>query len=371
VRSGVSERAALDRAILEWMAEPLWGEDDERFESLALPLFAHQFAHCPPYRHFCERRGRTPATVRSWREIPPVPTGAFKEVALRSFPEADAVHTFRTSGTSTSARGELQLDTLTLYETSLLGSFCRFLLPDLSTDRSEALVLVLAPSPAEARDSSLSHMFGVAIREVGAQGSGFFVERGELRVDDLLRAFEAAAKAPEPLLLCGTAFAFVHLLDALEGRDARIELPPGTRLMETGGFKGRSRALHRTELYLGLEEWLGTPVERMVNQYGMTELGSQFHDTVLVEPETPRRKLGPPWTRVRIVDPVSFADVPAGEQGTVVVYDLANTGSVLAIQTADVGHRVEDGFEVLGREPGAEERGCSIAIDELLGGART
>ncbi len=46
--------------------------------------------------------------------------------------------------------------------------------------------------------------------------------------------------------------------------------------------------------------------------------------------------------------------------------DLANTGSVLALQTADLGRRIADGFEVLGREPGAEARGCSIAADELL-----
>jgi hypothetical protein len=39
---------------------------------------------------------------------------------------------------------------------------------------------------------------------------------------------------------------------------------------------------------------------------------------------------------------------------------------VFAVQTADLGRTVPDGFEVLGREPGAEERGCSIAADELL-----
>ena len=49
------------------------------------------------------------------------------------------------------------------------------------------------------------------------------------------------------------------------------------------------------------------------------------------------------------------------------VVDLANTGSVLAIQTADLGRRVADGFELLGRSPGAEARGCSIAADAMLG----
>lgn len=343
---------SVEAQILEWMREPLWGVDDERFDALARALFAQQFERCPPYRRFCQGRGLTPDSVGSWREIPPVPAGAFKEVALRCFPEERTVHIFRTSGTSTSARGELHLDTLELYEASLLSTFCRFLLPDVS----EARILVLAPSPAEARDSSLSHMFGVAIREVGAQGSGFFVEGGELQVDALLRAVESE----EPLLVCGTAFAFVHLLES----GAKLELSPTARVMETGGFKGRSRSMQRTDLYLAIEEQLGVPVERIVNQYGMTELGSQFYDTVLLEPALPRRKVGPPWARVRIVDPESGEE---REEGTIVVYDLANTGSVLAVRTADLGRRVADGFEVLGREPGAEERGCSIAVDELLG----
>jgi hypothetical protein len=364
-----AERAALDRAVLAWTRESLWGDDEERFAELALALYAHQFAHCLPYRRFCEARGATPAALRDWREIPPVPSGAFKELALRSFPAERTVATFRTSGTSGARRGELHLDTLALYEASCLPSFARFLLPELCAEHPEARILALAPSPAEARDSSLSHMFGVAIRELGAAGSGFFVERGDLRVDALLGALDAAAASGEPLLLCGTAFAFVHLLDALDARGARLALPARARLMETGGFKGRSRSLPRSELYFALEERLGVPVERIVNQYGMTELASQFYDSVLLEPDAPRRKLGPPWARVRVVNPAGFQDAPEGEPGTLVVYDLANTGSVLAVQTADLGRRVASGFEVLGREPGAEERGCSLAADALLGGA--
>jgi hypothetical protein len=51
----------------------------------------------------------------------------------------------------------------------------------------------------------------------------------------------------------------------------------------------------------------------------------------------------------------------------IVVHDLANTGSVAALQTEDLGRgvgNVDDGFEVLGRASGAEARGCSIAADE-------
>jgi hypothetical protein len=362
-------RAALDQRVLHWIREPYWTDDDQRFDDLALALFTHQFANCAPYRRFCESRGRRPETLGSWREIPPVPSGAFKEVALRSFPAERTVHTFRTSGTSTQVRGELHLDTLELYEASLLPTFCRFLLPDLRSDDPEATILALAASPAEARDSSLSHMFAVAIREVGSEGSRFFVEGDALLLDPLLGALESA-RADRPLLLCGTAFAFVHLLDALAARGARLEIPPSARIMETGGFKGRSRSVPRPELYAALEEQLGVPIERIVNQYGMTELASQFYDTPLREAESLRRKLGPPWARVCVVDAETGEDAPEGETGTIVVFDLANTGSVLAIQTADLGRRIADGFEVLGREPGAEERGCSIAADEVISGAR-
>jgi hypothetical protein len=107
-----------------------------------------------------------------------------------------------------------------------------------------------------------------------------------------------------------------------------------------------------------------------VNQYGMTELGSQFYDTVLGEPATPRRKLAPPWTRVRILDPISGAEAAHGAVGRIAVHDLANTGSVCALETADLGRAAGDGFEVIGRDPDAEERGCSIGADALLVDAR-
>ena len=43
------------------------------------------------------------------------------------------------------------------------------------------------------------------------------------------------------------------------------------------------------------------------------------------------------------------------------------TDPIAAISRADLGRAVEDGFEVLGRADGAEERGCSIAADIMLG----
>jgi len=366
------ERKALDQKLLAWMREAGAGDEpwgaaggEARFDALARELFAFQYARCAPFRRLCDARGCTPATVRSWREIPPVPTAAFKEMAVRSFPPERTAHVFRTSGTTSSGRGELPLDTLELYEASLLPTFERHVLPDLALGERIEL-LVIGPSPSEAPDSSLTHMFHVVMRERGAPESAFCL--------DLDRAVRRLLAARRPLLVCGAAFAFVHLLERMEASGTRAALPAGSRALETGGYKGRSRDLPRAELHARMAERLGIPPQRIVNQYGMTELGSQFYDSVLREPRAPRRKLGPPWARVRIVDPVTGRDLPAGETGRIAVVDLANTGTVLAIQTGDRGRRVPadegkdagEGFEVLGREPDAEARGCSLALDAML-----
>jgi hypothetical protein len=358
-------RADLDRRVREWTREP-WHDDESRFDALARELFAFQFERCAPFARFCAGRGVTPATLRSWREIPAVPTGAFKELALRSFPAERTCKVFRTSGTTDGRPGALHLDTLDVYESSLLPTFERFVLPGLAPGARFGFA-ILAPSHGEAGESSLSHMFGTVLAKRGGPGSAFFVRGGKLAEEPLLRALRRAAESGEPLAVCGTAFAFVHLSELLAARAERIALPPGSRAMETGGFKGRARERTRGALYAEIEERLGIPPARIVNQYGMTELGSQFYDSVLAEPEAPRRKLGPPWARVRLLDPATGADVAPGAPGMITIVDLANTGSVLAVSTADLGRAVGDGFEVEGRAPGAEERGCSIAADEMLG----
>jgi hypothetical protein len=51
--------------------------------------------------------------------------------------------------------------------------------------------------------------------------------------------------------------------------------------------------------------------------------------------------------------------VAEGESGLLRVFDLANVHSVMAIQTDDLGVRRGDGFELVGRAPFAEPRGCS------------
>ncbi|MDP6980788.1 MAG: long-chain fatty acid--CoA ligase [Myxococcota bacterium] len=366
-------RSAIEAELLDWMCEPVWADDAARFETLALRLFAFQFEHCDAYARYCAARDATPRNVSRWFEIPPVPTSAFKAGALTCFDAAGTVKTFHTSGTTTSKRGALHLDTLALYEASLLPNIRRFVFPEVDCGAWPTMSMrVLAPDPMDAPDSSLSHMFGVALEAFAGPASGYDVRDGVLESDALIDRLKST---DEPLALCGTAFAFVHLLEALDGkahREGEIALPGGSRIMETGGFKGRSREVPQGELYESLSKRLGIPDHHIVNQYGMTELGSQFYDNVLFDDYNgkegrPRQKVAPPWTRIRLLDPETGERAREGEAGIVVIHDLANTGSIAALQTADLGRwvdRASGGFEVLGRAQGAEARGCSIAADE-------
>ncbi|HKK92739.1 MAG TPA: hypothetical protein VJ925_04860 [Longimicrobiales bacterium] len=345
--------------------------EDAAFDELARRVFSHQFAANPTYRRFCEGRGVSPGEWPGWEHVPAVPTRGFKDLDLISGPSDAVERTFRTSGTSAGRgrRGTHHVLSVDLYRRLSLPWFRANLLPDFEPgDRIRILSLV--PRAGALPDSSLSAMVEFVLEACGAEGSRSVVDPASgidgAAVTDWLRAAEVDR---EPVLVLGTAFAFVHLIDHLVDRELRLFLPPGSRAMETGGFKGRSREVPRDELYRGIADRTGIPTDRIVNEYGMTELLSQFYEPILRAPGTSRRHVPPPWMRTRILDPDTLDPVAPGESGLLQHFDLGNLGSVSAVLTDDLGRASGDGFVVLGRVPGSEPRGCSLAMDELLEGS--
>ena len=322
------------------------------FDELALEVFTFQRAHNSTYRAFCDR---LPPVTR-WEEIPAVPTSAFKDFPIASFPVSQAVAEFHTSGTTHSQAGKHYFKTLELYDTASRLSFAAHLLPD----AARLPVLALTPSPANAPHSSLAHMLGV----IAGNDCEFFIEHDTLLLDRLTQRLCEMQWSSQPVMLLGTAFAFVHLFDHLD--KLRFDLPEGSRAMETGGFKGRSREVTKTELYRLFTNQLGIPAQHIVNEYSMTELSTQFYDDTMRIGRQSNHKDVPAWARIRIIDPSSGQMAPVGERGLIRVYDLANLWSTLCIQTEDLGIAHADGtFEVLGRVAGTEVRGCSLNTESL------
>jgi hypothetical protein len=357
-------RVPIGRSVFEQpFDEPL---SDDAFNGHALNAFAFQFAHNAPYSAYCERRGSTPASVQHWTQIPAVPTAAFKEVALVAGRAEDAQAVFRTSGTTRGAekRGVHYVLDVSLYHAALAAAFDACLLPDGVRPR----MLSLVPPASLVPDSSLSHMIDVLMSERGAPGSESFatVESG-IDHNRFAAALDAAVCDAVPACILGTSFAFVHLLDSFSHT---FKLPDGSRLMDTGGYKGRSREVDAVEMRSGYEKTFGVPASHCINEYGMTEMGSQFYDStlrdVVLGRVRERCKIAPPWVRTRAVHPETLEPVADGDVGILQHFDLANAASVLAIQTEDLGIMNGSTFTLLGRATGAPPRGCSIAMDMLL-----
>ena len=339
----------------------------DNFDALGADIARFQAEHVPGYARLCAARGVVPARIARAADAPAVPTDAFKIARVFAFDDGDARVTFRTSGTTLGARGSHAFRDVGTYDAGALAFGRAMLARGLA---SPLPVVVVGPSPQEAPDSSLSHMCGLFARALdpGQPVERVYCVRGGALDVDGLRARVSGLAPGRPAIVLATSFALVHLLDAIGGDI--LGLPPGSRVMQTGGFKGRSREVAADELRRDVARAFGVAERAVVGEYGMTELSSQFWEATLVdERAAPGVYAEPPWARVVPVDPETLAPVAPGGVGIARIEDLANVDSAFAVLAQDRVRRVPGGFELLGRAPGAPPRGCSIALDEMLSDA--
>jgi len=356
-------RDALKRRVAALIDRLADGSRDERARLKLLRAVAEmQSKAIPPYGRVYEARKRLDETA-----IAALPTDVFRHARVAVHPSSEDVRLFRTSGTTNGARGQHAFRDLGLYDRAATREARRMLFPD----RDRMRLLIVAPPAKEATDSSLSYMLARFVDWFGTHSTYGFRD-GVLAVEPVIDALRAAERANEPVAILGTSFAFVHLEDALEGKT--FELPEGSRIMQTGGFKGRSRTVEAASMREMLSTRFGVLEAMIIAEYGMTELSSQMYETTLRDTVTgrrvgPRRYAVPGWMRAYPVDPDSLLPVAKGTAGLLRLEDLANVDSCAVLQTADLAREVDDGFVLIGRAEGAVPRGCSIAIDEALGGA--
>ncbi|CAO3408846.1 Long-chain-fatty-acid--luciferin-component ligase (EC 6.2.1.19) [Azospirillum largimobile] len=342
---------------------------DDAFNALALAVFAHQFEHNQPYRRFAMQRGRTPRGVKSWRDVPAVPINAFKDLTLSCRPAEESARIFMTSGTTKGGiRGQIHHTTLAVYDRSMLLNFRRRFMQGAGAGAERMAMGILFPTETAMPNSSLAHYLELARAECGTPDSRHWIGEAGIDTAGLYDRLAAAERSGEPFALLGASYGFVHLMDAMARDGRRFSLPEGSRILDTGGFKGQSRELEPDEFYGQLAAFFGVPRERCINMYGMTELSTQFYDDG--NAVCPSLKSGPHWIRSRVVDPLSGRDVPAGGMGVLVHHDLAHVNSVAAILTEDAGILEDGGFRLLGRVAGAQAKGCSLAVEDFLAAAR-
>jgi hypothetical protein len=229
-------------------------------------------------------------------------------------------------------------------------------------------MIFLTPSRDEAPHSSLVYMLET-IRQVWGDAQSRFVgsvlRDAKWRIDlgAAIKAIGEACEAAPSVFLLGTAFSFVHLLDHLADTGSRFPLPPGSQVIETGGYKGQSRFVPRAQLHSMIQERFGVTPGQISCEYGMCELSSQAYDSERLPTathEVSRIFHFPPWARGLVVSPETGREVAEGVTGHLRIFDLANAYSVMGVQTEDLGIRRGLGFELIGRAEHVEPRGCSL-----------
>ena len=334
---------------------------DPQFSLMALGTFRSQCESIHEYGRYARHLGRGPEQVRDWREIPPVPVSAFRSHDLSAASMGKESVTFETSGTTISRPGRVRLADTSHYETVSRRSFANHLL----ADGARLPMLVFGPPRAEAPRSSLWFMADAVARSL-ADGATWIVEHGE----PLWERADSEISKGRPVLLFGTTLLFQVYFDRCDREGIRFQLPEGSRAMDTGGAKATGREIPREEVKAAFERVLGIPPNHVVNEYGMTELGSQFYEDHLRALHRRRAaRLGftiEPWVRTRVFDPQTQGECASGQSGYLVHYDLANREIPIAIQTEDVGSIVDGRLFLQGRLPEAERRGCSLPFERFL-----
>ena len=361
----------------------VWSQ--RRWKTLKKRLWRYQFRHNPAFRNWCSSRKTTN-----------LPIIAFKETRVCCFRPTRKTPYFESSGTTSSGRSMVSrhhFRSLDLYRASVIEGWKWFLQMrnaerGMQNDESfnkRINFIALMPSFSEKPHSSLSCMSAILMKEFGDGEDFWCMKSGRWNWPDLCRRLLRLEHQSRKSVLFGTAFAWVHFLDWCTVHGHRFHLPADTLVLETGGYKGRSRALERSDLHQSLGKLLGIHAAQIHSEYSMCELSSQAYSFPIFagwsDPSHPplgkgRRKVGyllressifrfPPWCHHRVVKPGSSNPSFQGEAGVLEIHDLANVDSCAFIRTEDLAIQCEDGFELLGRLPRAGLKGCSLEFEHI------
>jgi hypothetical protein len=319
-------------------------------------LTAHHAAACSPYARVLDSAGaRRDATTLA--EVPYLAARLFKLARWQSVPDADVFKVLTSSGTTGEpSRVVLDRATAAAQSRALATILQTFLGPS-------RLPMLLIEEPGLAQQAA-----GHSARGAGAVGFSLlgrdhtYALRPGLKPD--VEAIERFAErhGGGPVLLFG--FTFMVWQGLLEALPAGRALFPQGILFHGGGWKKLAhRAVDRATFAARCRDVLG--VTRVHDFYGMVEqVGAIF---VACE----RGHLhAPSLADVVVRDPLTFAPLGRGEVGLIEVLSaLPESYPGHAILTEDLGRllgeddcpcgRLGRHFEVLGRQAGAEVRGCS------------
>lgn len=323
-------------------------KEKELYEALK-HLTAHHAKACPEYSKILKMM------YPNAHEIPYLPVSLFKHQNLKSIPDEKVFKTLLSSGTTTSIPSKIFLDGETAaLQTKALASIMT------SWIGKKRLPMLIVDTPGVIKNRASFSARGAGI--LGMMNFGrdhLYALTEDFKLDRVAIEQWAEKHQEGPILVFGFTFmVWKYLLGSNP-----LSLPPGT-LIHSGGWKKlQDEAVSNALFKQILQEKTG--IAKCHNFYGMVEqVGSVF-----VECE--KGYLHPPrFADVIIRHPKTWAPLGIDEEGAIQVLSALpksypghsllteDLGRIVSIDSCPCGRKGK-AFEVLGRVPKTEIRGCS------------
>ena len=324
-------------------------------------LTRHHQTHCGPYANLLVGQDLQTEDAESLADVPFVAARLFKMLRLSSTSPDNVFKTLTSSGTTSQVKSQIVLDR----DTAALQSKVLVSLLSSFTGKTRRPMLIID------HDGLTGDKVGFSARGAGVQGLSFLGRDHTYALNaDMTPNWPAIdgfieKHANEPVLIFGFTFmVWQHFIQPFISSGRSNQLPQAL-LFHSGGWKKlQDQAVSNNTFKTTVRQVLGKDVV-VHNFYGMVEqIGSVF-----VECEQGHLH-APSYADVIIRHPESFAEQSVGEAGLIQVLSFIPTSYPgHSILTEDLGRLLgEDDcscgrkgryFEVLGRLPKTEVRGCS------------
>jgi len=348
------------------------------FNDYCLRMFVLHYQVNAIFREFCDAKNVKPGDISRWQDIPMVYNDVFKTHLVASFPLEKSVMACLTGGTtSLTQRGRIFRDEdgkrLVFSANRMMTE--AYLFPDF-TGGKRCRILILAPSPELAPSMGMAIGMDQTRLAFGTPDSMFLLGKSGVDVNALIKALRESEASGVPVALIGATSAYVYFFQACRRKKMSFRLPPGSRICDGGGYRGRFGVVTRDDYYAMVQEIIGIPNSHCVNVLGEAETATNLFDDSLRRcvkglPSKKRTRPVPPWSRVLAMSIDELKPLPDGEVGLLAHWDLANVPTVLAVITDNLGYTTDGGTgcEMVGRAKIENGKVSPLPDEERTAGA--
>lgn len=335
---------------------------------------AFHYEHCDLFQKWCRKQGFRPQEeIRDLAAVPFLPVGIFKRLLLSSVADEQIVRVLTSSATSSQTPSRIVMDQVT--RTRQMRVLTSILMHRIGGRRRPFVILDTPPAVEMPASSELSARAAGMRGYLMAATEKEYVLKSDvsgltLDLDRLIDVVERFKSQNTPFCLLGYTYVlYRYVVAALREKGVRLELPENATILHFGGWKKLGhQAVTREALNAHAAEVFGVAPQAICDVYGFTEqLGVIYPDGV------DGIKRTPVYSEVFVRDPRTLEVVTDGETGLLeFICPLPHSYPGVAVLLDDLGRIVTrdpgpggmmgTGFEVVGRAPRAEPRGCGDTL---------